>query len=155
MIKKVKLMEELSAIGIKNTREVFYNYGAFVLRESMIGNESVSSSISAGMNMYFSTSPSITAIELTALSFRRQQQKTKQIFFCRGLNGEFNYSNNPTYRNSDGTVNQDILDLGNMVFATTVGIYDNNKNLLAVAKVNPVSKKSNEDEVIFKIAITY
>lgn len=134
--------------------EVFYNYGAFVLRGSIIGDASLSSALSS-YNAYFSTSPSTTAIEVTALSFRREQQKTKQIFFCRGLNNEFNYSNNPTYRESNGSVKQDILDLGNMVFATTVGIYDNNNNLLAVAKVNPVSKKTDEDEVIFKIAITY
>ena len=36
MIKKVKLMEELSAIGIKNTREVFYNYGTPALYEQVI-----------------------------------------------------------------------------------------------------------------------
>lgn len=135
--------------------EVFYNYGVIVFRGSIIGNESLSSSISANSIMYFSPNPSTTAIEITSLSFRRQQQKTKQIFFCRALNGEFNYSNNPSYREDDGTVVQDILDLGNMVFATTVGVYDDNNNLLAVAKVNPVSKKTTEDEIIFKIAITY
>lgn len=134
--------------------EVFYNYGAIVLRGSIVGDASLSSSLSS-YNMYFSPNPSTTAIEVTSLSFRRQQQKTKQVFFCRALNNEFNYSNNPSYREDDGSVSQDILDLGNMVFATTVGVYDNNNNLLAVAKVNPVSKKTDEDEVIFKIAITY
>lgn len=134
--------------------DVFYNYGVMVFRGSIIGNASLSSSLSS-YNMYFSTNPSTTAIEVTSLSFRRQQQKTKQIFFCRALNGEFNYSNNPSYREDDGSVNQDILDLGNMVFPTTVGVYDNNNNLLAVAKVNPVAKKTNEDELIFKLAITY
>lgn len=134
--------------------EIFYNYGAFVFRGSIIGDASLSSCLSS-YDMYFSTDTSTTAIEIASLSFRRQQQKTKQIFFCRALNNEFNYSNNPTYRESDGSVNQDILDLGNMVFSTTVGVYDNNNNLLAVAKVNPVSKKTTEDEVIYKIAITY
>ncbi len=36
MLKKVKLMEELAAIGIKNTREVFYNYGTPALYEQVI-----------------------------------------------------------------------------------------------------------------------
>jgi len=36
MIKKVKLMDELSAIGIKNTREVFYNYGTPALYEQVV-----------------------------------------------------------------------------------------------------------------------
>lgn len=36
MIRKVKLMEELEKIGIKNTREVFYNYGTPALYEQVI-----------------------------------------------------------------------------------------------------------------------
>ena len=36
MIRKVKLMEELESIGIKNTREVFYNYGTPALYEQVI-----------------------------------------------------------------------------------------------------------------------
>lgn len=154
---KLKISESASfspTASSTSIGEVFYNYGAIVLRGSIIGDASLSSSLSS-YNMYFSPNPSTTAIELTALSFRRQQQKTKQIFFCRALNSEFNYSNNPSYREDDGSVSQDILDLGNMVFVTTVGVYDNSNNLLAVAKVNPVSKKTDEDEVIFKIAITY
>jgi len=36
MHKKVKLMQELEALGIKNTREVFYNYGTPALYEQVI-----------------------------------------------------------------------------------------------------------------------
>lgn len=36
MIKKVKLMQELESIGIRNTREVFYNYGTPALYEQVI-----------------------------------------------------------------------------------------------------------------------
>lgn len=36
MIRKVKLIEELEAIGIRNTREVFYNYGTPALYEQVI-----------------------------------------------------------------------------------------------------------------------
>lgn len=135
--------------------DVFYNYGVLVFRGSVVGNASLSSSISANYNMRFTTTTSTTAIDLTSVSFRREQQKTKQIIFCRAYNNTHNYSNNPTYRNSDGTIKQDVLDLGNMTFAGTVGVYDNNNNLLAVAKINPVAKKTSEDELIFKLAITY
>lgn len=135
--------------------DVFYNYGVVVFRGSVVGNASLSSSISANYNMQFTTNTSTTAIELNAFSFRREQQKTKQIVFCRAYNHTHNYSNNPTYRNTDGTIKTDILDLGNMTFAGTLGIYDSADNLLAVAKINPVAKKTAEDELIFKVAITY
>ena len=36
MIRKVKLIEELESIGIRNTREVFYNYGTPALYEQVI-----------------------------------------------------------------------------------------------------------------------
>lgn len=144
-----------TSASLTSVGEVFYNYGLMVFRGSIIGNASLSAVLSPSLDMRFYDTGTTTAIDVLSMSFRREQQKTKRIYFCRAYNDTFNYSNNPTYRNADGTIRQSVLDAGNVTYVTTVGAYDNNNNLLFVAKVNPVSKKTSENEVIFKIAVSY
>lgn len=156
-LKIVSSFSDSTTASSTSIGEVFYNYGALVFRGSAgIANGTLSAFLNSASSMEFgSATSSATSVTVDSFSFKREQQKIKQTFFCRAYNDTFNYSNNPTYRNSDGTIKGDILDLGNMTFVTTVGIYDNNNNLLMVAKVNPVVKKTLEDEQIFKVAITY
>ncbi len=141
----------LTSIG-----EVFYNYGTFVLRGSNVGNASLSSFVTS-TSAYFvnSAGNSNNAININSFSFSRLNKQNSQIFFCRAYNDSFNYSNNPTYRNSDSSIIQPLINLGYVTFITTIGIYDNDNNLLAVAKVNPPQMKSFSDEALFKISLVY
>ena len=141
----------LTSIG-----EVFYNYGTFVLRGSNVGNASLSSFVTS-TSAYFvnSAGNSNNAININSFSFSRLNKQNSQIFFCRAYNDSFNYSNNPTYRNSDSSIIQPVINLGYVTFITTIGIYDNDNNLLAVAKVNPPQMKSFSDEALFKISLVY
>ena len=141
----------LTSIG-----EVFYNYGTFVLRGSNVGNASLSSFVTS-TSAYFvnSAGNSNNAININSFSFSRLNKQNSQIFFCRAYNDSFNYSNNPTYRNSDSSIIQPVINLGYVTFITTIGIYDNDNNLLAVAKVNPPQLKSFADEALFKISLVY
>lgn len=141
----------LTSIG-----EVFYNYGTFVLRGSNVGNASLSSFVTS-TSAYFvnSAGNSNNVININSFSFSRLNKQNSQIFFCRAYNDSFNYSNNPTYRNSDSSIIQPVINLGYVTFITTIGIYDNDNNLLAVAKVNPPQLKSFADEALFKISLVY
>ncbi len=141
----------LTSIG-----EVFYNYGTFVLRGSNVGNASLSSFVTS-TSAYFvnSAGNSNNAININSFSFSRLNKQNSQIFFCRAYNDSFNYSNNTTYRNSDSSIIQPVINLGYVTFITTIGIYDNDNNLLAVAKVNPPQMKSFSDEALFKISLVY
>ena len=141
----------LTSIG-----EVFYNYGTFVLRGSNVGNASLSSFVTS-TSAYFvnSAGNSNNAININSFSFSRLNKQNSQIFFCRAYNDSFNYSNNTTYRNSDSSIIQPVINLGYVTFITTIGIYDNDNNLLAVAKVNPPQLKSFADEALFKISLVY
>jgi len=141
----------LTSIG-----EVFYNYGTFVLRGSNVGNASLSAFVTS-TSAYFvnSAGNSNNAININSFSFSRLNKQNSQIFFCRAYNDSFNYSNNPTYRNSDSSIIQPVINLGYVTFITTIGIYDNDNNLLAVAKVNPPQLKSFADEALFKISLVY
>jgi len=143
--------------SLTSVGEVFYNYGTLLFRGSDVGVKSLSSFIdNVDMGFVDSGSPSANTINIINFQFRREETKMKSIFFCRALNDEFNYSNNPTYVNSDGSIKQSVLDLGEgLSYISTVGIYDDENNLLAVANINPVEKKDFENECLFKVAITY
>ena len=78
------------------------------------------------------------------------------MFFTRAFNKEFNYSNNPTAITNavDGSISSNLT--GNpTTFITTVGLYNQNNELLAVAKTSPPVRKDFSTEKIFNIRLQY
>lgn len=86
-----------------------------------------------------------------------QTDLQSSIYFCRALNNEFNYSSNPTFIDDDGLirVTSGSNILATRTYITTVGLYDENDNLLAVGKVNKPITKSFELEAILKLRLDY
>src|SRR5579859_1656552 len=90
------------------------------------------------------------------IQFQNQTNLHSTIYFCRALNDEYNYSTNPTFVDStgliiptSGTANQ------TRSYLTTVGLYDINDNLLAVAKLSSPVKKSPDSEVVVRVRLSY
>jgi hypothetical protein len=92
------------------------------------------------------------------------------IYFARIGNGEFNYSNNTTYYESgseqfikplllssgQGTNVRGLTNVNrNVTYITTVGLYNNERELLAVAKLSKPIRKTSNSEVIIKIKLDY
>lgn len=96
-----------------------------------------------------------THIEL--INLNNQTNLQSSIYFCRAFNNEFNYSSNPTFVDPTGlirvTSGSNILTT--RTYITTVGLYDENDNLLAVGKVNRPVLKSPEVEAIFRLRLDY
>lgn len=94
---------------------------------------------------------------LEKINIHNQTNLYSTIYFCRATNSEFNYSSNPTFVDSNKrirvTSGSNILQTRSYV--TTVGLYDANDNLLAVAKVNKPITKSPDSEAIFRIRLDY
>lgn len=90
------------------------------------------------------------------LEFQNQTNLHSTIYFCRALNADFNYSTNSTFVDSDGRiVVTSGTDNQTRSYITTVGLYDINDNLLAVAKSSEPVKKSPDNEVIFRVKLSY
>lgn len=91
------------------------------------------------------------------VAFNNQTNLQSSVYFCRAFNNEFNYSSNPTFVDSNGQI---VVTSGSNIlttrtYVTTVGIYDENDNLLAVGKVNKPVLKSPETEVVFRLRLDY
>lgn len=89
--------------------------------------------------------------------FHNQTDLQSSIWFCRALNDEFNYSSNSTFVDDNGLIRvlsgSDVL--GTRTYITTVGLYDENDNLLAVGKLNKPVLKSFEAELTLKLRLDF
>lgn len=87
---------------------------------------------------------------------RTSEVISSKYFFVRLFNGEHNYSTNPTFTTgSYGVLKYRGMILDPVVYITTIGLYDDNANLLAIAKLSKPIAKSFDKEVVVKVKIDY
>jgi hypothetical protein len=95
----------------------------------------------------------------TAVTFQNVTNINSTLLFCRATADEFNYSSNPTYVDSDGKIV--VIDDGqedtqrSFSFVTTVGMYDANDNLLAVAKLSRPIEKNDEKDLTVRVRLDF
>ena len=96
------------------------------------------------------------AIELGGdFEARRTENVSTQHFFVRATNREFNYSNNPTYVNTDGTFVETTFETDPKTYITTVGLLNDANELIAVAKTSQPIEKSFDKEVLIKVKLSF
>ena len=87
---------------------------------------------------------------------RREERLSSTHFFCRAGNKEFNFSNNPTFFTaSDGTFTQATFFKDPKSYITTVGLYNDSNELLAVAKLSQPVLKSYSREALIKVKLDF
>lgn len=87
---------------------------------------------------------------------RRIENISTSHYFVRVNNREFNYSNNPTFvTGSTGEFIQKLFETDPHVYITTVGLYDDANELLAVAKISKPIEKSFDKEVLIKVKLDF
>ena len=87
---------------------------------------------------------------------RREERLSSTHFFCRAGNKEFNFSNNPTFFTaSDGTFTQATFFKDPKTYITTVGLFNNSNELLAVAKLSQPVLKSYSREALIKVKLDF
>jgi hypothetical protein len=95
----------------------------------------------------------------TAITFQNTTNINSTLIFCRAGADEFNYSSNPTFTDSNNRIV--VIDPGNedtqqtFTFVTSVGLYDANDNLLAVAKLSRPVEKSPERDLTFRVRLDF
>lgn len=96
----------------------------------------------------------------TAMTFQNLTNINSTLIFCRATADEFNYSSNPTYVD-DSSNKIRVIEVGQestqkaFCFITTVGLYDANDNLLAVAKLSRPVEKNNEKDLTIRVRLDF
>lgn len=93
---------------------------------------------------------------------RKTEYVPSRHYFVRVKNRDFNYSNNPTYVhdgsdnvNAAGTIyNEDFIN-DPRTYVTSVGLYNSDNELVAVAKLSRPALKSFDNELLIKVRIDF
>ena len=99
----------------------------------------------------------ITGSDATVAAFQNQTNINSSVYFCKFGSDRFNYSSNPTYTDNDGRIvvidpGQEDIQRG-FSFITSVGLYDADNNLLAVAKTSRPILKNYQREFSIKVRL--
>lgn len=90
-----------------------------------------------------------------------QQTTTRQTYFCRITNQRYNASNNPTWYEFDSNTgvyvirNKDIYDDSTYTAITSIGLYSQDNELLAIAKLSQPVMKYIDSQLHVKVSIQY
>lgn len=148
--------------------QVWYNAGVVVLSSELIWGSSTTQngvatwtgSVALRNAQHSSSIDSLVdglREHVERIDLHNQTNLHSSVYFCRALNTEFNYSSNPTFIDGDQrirvTSGSNILQT--RTYVTTIGLYDPNDNLVAVAKCNKPIMKSPDTESIFRIRLDF
>lgn len=87
---------------------------------------------------------------------RRTENVSTSHYFVRATNREFNFSNNPTFvSGSDGSFSEPSFQNDPRTFITTIGLYNDANELLAVAKTSQPIAKSYDKEVLIAVKLDF
>jgi len=87
---------------------------------------------------------------------RREEEISSTSYFCRVNNKRFNFSTNPTFfTSSDGSLTQTSFFKDPQTFITQVGLYNEENELLAIAKLSQPLLNSYAREAIIKVKLDF
>lgn len=113
---------------------IFYEYGI-----ALFGSK-INPTVSAAVTASFSGTNSIPT----------------NMYLCKAPRGMLNFSNNPTYTAFvSGSNRQEISTTNPKTFITSVGLYDEEYNLIAVAKISNPVLKEEDTALLFRLKLAF
>lgn len=143
---------------------VFYQAGVMVLTSSIWTGTSDFFSASTGTSSFdeqlvsgsISGSADAFRHRMQNLQFNNTTEINSTVYFCRMPHNKYNYSSNPTYL-SDGQVRVKNRNRQNppLSYVTTIGLYNSQNELLAVAKLSEPLRKDPTNELTLRVRLDY
>lgn len=99
--------------------------------------------------------------QTSVMKVRKSEFLPSRQYFVRVKNQDFNYSNNPTYvsdgtdGNTKGTIKIKEFLTDPKTYPTTIGLYDDSNELVAVAKLSQPFQKSFDSELLIRCRIDF
>jgi hypothetical protein len=90
-----------------------------------------------------------------SFTLQSEETVTSNYVFVRVRNSEYNYSTNPSYITGSGELRYDVMINTPQSYITTVGLYNDNNDLLAVAKLSKPLLKDFTKEALIRIKLDY
>jgi len=147
-----------------NAGLIFYQAGIVVLTGSIFGTQLANPVVSFDTHSTIDKSLTGSTIDGLANSFRHRiynmqfnntTELNSTVYFCRVNHNEFNYSSNPTYLSGSKIQVKTQSTDEPIAYITTVGLYNDNNELLATAKLSEPLKKSASSEYTIRARLDY
>ena len=150
---------------------IFYQAGIVVLTSSILQRSGKGGLINEGsdIDLVDASTSTITSLKTKSikqianglrnriynLQFNNTVELNSTVYFCRINHNEYNYSSNPTYlTGSKLRVKTKTTDLP-VSYITTIGLYNDNNELLAVSKLSEPLKKTPDNEFTIRVRLDY
>jgi hypothetical protein len=91
----------------------------------------------------------------STFQLKSSETVSSRYFFTRVKNSEFNYTSNPSIIDENGNLLYTTLINNPQTYVTTVGMYNDNNELLAVAKLSKPLTKDFTKEALIRIKLDY
>ncbi len=156
--------------GVYNTSSptyiglVYPKYGVVLLDADKLASSfsiTITSASNAGGSNHQTVLGSISAAaaaDATNDGFKVRNSETVQssYYFVRVKNGDYNFSTNPSfYSGSAGQLRFTEMLYDPQTFITAIGLYNDDNELLAVAKVSKAVKKNFNREALFRVMLQF
>lgn len=86
---------------------------------------------------------------------RTSEVVASTYYFVRVYSDEYNYTNNPSFFTQNYVLKHESMVLDPKVYVTSVGLYDDQNELVAVAKLSKPIQKSFDTELVIKVKLDY
>lgn len=153
--------------GIENATEI---YGAVYPQFGVIALSAASLDASASLStnrasntdaqnhgkLFTAISGAAAENDANGFQARSEEEVKSTFFFVRAKNAEYNFSNNPSYvTGSLGKLRQQTFVGNPKTYITSVGLYNNDNELLAIAKLSKPLLKSYSNEILIKVKLDF
>ena len=98
---------------------------------------------------------SSSAVTQSVFNLQSSETISSRYFFTRVKNSEFNYTSNPTVIDSNGNLLYTSLIYNPQTFMTSVGLYNDTGDLLAIAKLNKPLVKDFTKELLLRVKLDF
>jgi hypothetical protein len=102
-----------------------------------------------------SNNPNKLRQALTHFTLLSEETIASNYIFCRARNTEFNYSTNPSFETSSFISSYNEFLQVPATYITSVGLYNNNNELVAVAKLSKPLKKEFDTEALIRVKLDF
>jgi hypothetical protein len=117
-------------------------------------NQSTSSAANNHLRLFQAISQS-AVVSSGSMNLQSSETVSSRYFFTRIKNSEFNYTTNPSIIDANGNLLYSTLINNPQTYITSVGMYNDNNELLAIAKLSKPLTKDFTKEALIRIKLDY
>lgn len=129
--------------------------GVILLNAQALDNHLPNLNFTTGSDDVNGTNNGLLQKRITSFSLNSEETVSSNYVFVRVRNGEFNYSNNPSNITGSGELRHNSMVNNPQSYITSVGLYNDNNDLLGVAKLSKPLLKDFTKEALVRIKLDY